>query len=231
MSLGDRMKSYYEKRYAYKLPMRLPVILRIDGKSFHTWTRKMKFERPYDPSLIKGLNETAQFICKNIMGAQIAYLQSDEISILIHNYKRLTSQAWFDNSIQKIVSVSASMATAFLNKYFTRDLAWFDARVFILPENEVCNYFIWRQIDWERNSLQMLARSHYSHKQLENKNSTQLHDLLHEKGVNWNDLPTHLKRGRCITYSDELKWTVDDEIPIFTQNRNYIEGYLEVLEE
>lgn len=230
MSISERMKSFYEHRYKIKLPMRFPVIIRIDGKSFHTWTRKHNIKKPFSELLIDIFDESTIKTCEHIQEVQIAYLQSDEVSFLVHNYKSIDQQAWFDNNLQKLVSITASIFTAFFNYELGTNnflkLAFFDSRAFILPEEEVCNYFIYRQQDWTRNSLQMLARQFYSHKQLNNKNSSDMHEMLFEKGVNWNNLSTKLKNGRCVVKKDD-KWIVDNEIPIFTQNRNYIEKYLE----
>lgn len=89
LSLGGRMKEYYEGVYNIKLPMRLPIIIRLDGKSFHTFTKDLK--KPFDTSFIGWMNETAIYLCENIQGAMIAYVQSDEISILINNYKKINT--------------------------------------------------------------------------------------------------------------------------------------------
>ncbi len=244
--LGDRIKDLYESVYSsIKLPGRMPVILRIDGKAFHTLTKSCK--KPFDDSLIELMNDTAKYLCENIQGAQIAYVQSDEISIFLHGYKKLTSQAWFGNELQKMVSISASLASS----YFTmnshrvfdgsgwvgsekRKLAQFDSRAFVLPESEVCNYFLWRQQDNTRNSVQMLARSLFSHKECNDKDNAELQEMCFQKGHNWNDLPTAYKRGRCIVKvakhtTDGVtrrKWDVDNEIPIFSSDRDYINKLL-----
>jgi tRNA(His) 5'-end guanylyltransferase len=193
-SLGDRMKSNYEKRYEYFLTRRLPCIIRLDGKCFSTFTKG--FEKPWDDRLILAMNETAKYLCSNIMGCELLYTQSDELSLLLIDYKKLNSEAWFDNSIQKMCSVSAGLASAFFTKFWIQNYGdvknpiVFDSRAFVIPESEVCNYFIWRQQDWTRNSTQMLARSLYSQSQLQNKNTSQLHEMCFEKGHNWNDLST-----------------------------------------
>jgi tRNA(His) 5'-end guanylyltransferase len=263
MSLGDRMKEYYENCYKIKLPRRMPLIIRLDGKAFHTLTRNC--EKPFDKTIIKLMDETAKYLCENIQGAQLAYVQSDEISILVHNYKRLTSSAWFDNDLEKIVSVSSGIASSYFSLLYNESiLAYrnhkdtlksvvFDSRAFVLPENEVCNYFIWRQKDWERNSIQMLAQSLYSHKELQNKNCADLNEVCFQKGKNWNDLSTDLKRGRCVIkkevqdcltqkdlrerFGEKTKksdiiyeWAIDNNIPIFSENRHYIEEVLETEE-
>lgn len=252
-SLGTRMKTY-EDVFRTHLPIRTPVIIRLDGKAFHTYTSKCK--KPIDMGLIECMNETAISLCKNIQGCQLGYVQSDEISLLITNYQDINTQSWFDNNVQKMVSVSASHASvAFtLNSYQIWGVmgvrypepilkpAYFDSRAFILPKEEVTNYFIWRQQDATRNSVQMLARSLYSHKQLENKNNSQLQEMCFQKGKNWNDCPTFQKRGRCIVKNKTMKegvnpktgevfqaerseWVVDNEIPIFSKDRGYFDNY------
>lgn len=110
-ALGDRMKAY-EKDYRSRISRTLPVILRLDGKAFHTYTRGCK--KPFDMDLIGAMNQAAIALCEQIQGAQLAFVQSDEISILTHGYKRFTSSPWFNNYIQKMVSVSASIASTTL---------------------------------------------------------------------------------------------------------------------
>jgi tRNA(His) 5'-end guanylyltransferase len=193
----------------------------------------------------------------------VAYVQSDEISLLLNNYKEIDTQPWFENNLQKMVSVSAGMASAVFTslsaKIFggTYKIAIFDSRAFILPKEEVNNYFLWRQQDATRNSVQMLARTLYSHKELNNKNNSQLQELCFQKGFNWNDCPTSQKRGRCIVKKEIVKmgtvrpyldksgnlvmpsdraireahtvrkvWEVDNEIPIFSDDKSYIEKYV-----
>jgi tRNA(His) 5'-end guanylyltransferase len=244
-SLGDRMKNY-ENSFRQKLPTRLPVIIRVDGCHFHTYTKGL--QKPVDQSLVDVMNETAIYLCRNIQGAQIAYVQSDEISVLINNYKSLDTQAWFENNLQKMVSVSAGMASAVFTSLSHRifgagKLATFDSRAFVIPKEDVNNYLLWRQQDATRNSVQMLARSLYSHAQCTDKNNSELQEMIFQKGINWNDCPTSQKRGRCIIKAtvDKLgyntktgeaikarrsEWIVDNEIPIFSQDHNYINKLL-----
>lgn len=248
-SLGDRMKTY-EDAYRISLPIRLPVIIRIDGKAFHTYTRDCK--RPVDPGLVDCMNETTKYLCKNVQGCQAAYVQSDEISLLLTNYQTLDTQSWFDNNLQKMASISAGMASAIFTDNSwriwgydgnDRKPAFFDARVWVLPKEEVVNYFLWRQQDATRNSVQMLARTLYSHKECENRNNSELQEMIFQKGINWNDCPTSQKRGRCIVKKDvqreafnpltkvtemctRSEWVVDNEIPIFSQDRGYLEQYV-----
>ena len=155
-SLGDRMKSYERK---YNLTYNMPVILRLDGRAFHTLTRGMK--KPFDLTFINMMNEIGITLCEEIQGCRMAYLQSDEISLLIMN--KPESNAWFDNEIQKMCSVSASIASAIATKLIldSNRIISFDARAFTIPNTDVINYFIWRQKDWERNSIQMYTRYFY----------------------------------------------------------------------
>lgn len=275
--LGKRIKGNYENITKYRLTRRLPVIIRIDGRAFHTFTRG--FKKPFDPILVKSMQETMKYLCENVQGCVAGYTQSDEISLLLIDYKELNSQAWFDNEVQKISSISASMATMIFNKIFNilvdcntdgrvlikgteaklgkpysewtaealkthldlhsdfydqctmydkvRGSAMFDARCFTIPKEEVTNYFYWRQIDATRNSIEMVGRAYFSHKELHKKSCNDIQDMLHEqKGVNWNDIPTAQKRGSCCIKS-ENGWIIDTEIPIFKgDGREYIERYV-----
>ncbi len=259
--LGKRMKEYENITRNY-LTKRVPVIIRIDGKAFHTFTLGM--DKPFDEILSKTMMETCKYLCENIQGCKIGYVQSDEISLLLTDYETIKTDAWFDYNIQKLCSISASMATLAFNKIFRKnvedynlnlgyetynsklellyrnkiDTAMFDSRAFVLPKEEVCNYFIWRQQDASRNSIQMVAQSQFSHKSLQNKNCNQLQEMLfQEKGINWNDLPIWQKRGTCtikeeytLAYNGETyertRWIIDKSIPVFTQDRKYIEKYL-----
>lgn len=245
-SLGDRMKSSYEDAYRIHLPRRMPVIVRYDGKSFHSYTKGCK--KPIDQDLVDCMNETAIYVCKNVQGCKLGYVQSDEVSLLITNYDQLETNSYFDNNIQKIVSIISAMASSYFTSISAKifgeiKLAQFDARAFVLPKEEVNNYFLFRQQDATRNSVQMLARSLYSHKQCEDKNNSELQEMCFQKGINWNDCPTSQKRGRCIVkiMTDKIghnpvtgesieakrsEWVVDNDIPVFSQNTHYINKYL-----
>lgn len=240
-SLGDRMKRY-ESAARTVLPGRMPVILRADGKAFHNYTRDCA--RPWDEKLIAAMNAVAIRLCEEIQGAVLGYVQSDEISILMHCYKRHDSAAWFENQVQKIVSVAASIAGATMTAesvqvFGDTRLAYFDARAFVVPESEVCNYFLWRQQDASRNSVQMLAQSMFSPREMHGKNCAVLQEMVYQKsGQNWNDIPTHLRRGRCVVrrtwqYSDATRsaWVVDNEPPMFNVERAYVEQHLAVVPE
>lgn len=221
--LGRRMKEYYEQISKTKLMRRTPVIIRIDGKAFHSFTKG--FKRPFDNALIESMQETMKYLCENIQGCVLGYHQSDEISLVLVDYQKLTSNAWFDYEVQKICSIAASMATMIFNKIFEkncieysqvvpntklgRDImsvysrasengAMFDTRCFNIPKEEVTNYIYWRQLDATRNSIQMVGQANFSHKELHGKSCNQIQDMLMtQKGVNWNDYPIYQKRGSC----------------------------------
>lgn len=244
-SLGDRMKQQYEDRTRYFLPRRSYTIIRLDGKAFHTFTANAK--KPYDLDLIRMMDETAKKLCKELQGAKLAYVQSDEISILLTDFETPTTCAWFDGNVQKIASVAASIATAKFNRMlftmdskdrerFGRDCALFDARVFTIPDPvEVENYFIWRQQDWTRNSVQMAAQALYSHKELHGKNTPQMHDMMMAKGVNWANYDSWFKNGRVIKKIEvddgnyisthRSMWLID-AAPVFTQEREFLKGVI-----
>jgi tRNA(His) guanylyltransferase len=241
--IGDRMKAQYENRVRYQLPRRTYTILRLDGKAFHTYTRGL--ERPYDKQFMDDMCETARFLCQEVAGARFAYAQSDEISLLLTDFDRTSTQAWFDGGIQKIVSVSASMASARFNELRPGKLAFFDSRVFTIPDPvEVPNYFIWRQQDATRNSISAAAQAHFSHRDLVGKSSGQMQEMLWSRhGVNWNDYDPRFKRGTALTSNVELGdvayvdkrtgesrvaegverrvWTINAP-PVFTQDRAYL---------
>ncbi len=234
--LGNRIKNQYEDRTRYLLPRRTYTIIRMDGKCFHSFTRNC--EKPFDKYLIEAMDSTAKLVCENVQQAKFAYVQSDEISLLLTDFENITTEAWFDGNIQKIASISASFATGFFNQvikkmYLTNfvpdELAFFDSRTFTIADiEEVKNYFIWRQKDATRNSIQMVAQSLYSHRELMNKNCSQLQEMIFNQGQNWNEYPIGLKRGRIIertTYEKETairhKWEIV-EPPIFTQDKDFL---------
>lgn len=229
-NLGNRMKTQYENRVKHYLPRRTYTIIRIDGKAFHTYTRGLT--RPFDEQFCNDMDSTALYLCENVQGAKFAYVQSDEISLLLTDFDKIETQAWFDGNVQKMVSISASLATGWFNGLRPRKLAFFDSRVFTIPDpTEVVNYFIWRQKDCVRNSIQAVAQSLYSQKQLNGKSSNELQELIFQKNQNWNDYYAGYKRGRFVQKGyniegeDTLTWGWNIIIPpIFTQERLFLEG-------
>ena len=157
-SLGDRMKHNYENVSRTYLTRRTPVIMRLDGKAFHTLTRNCV--KPFDIDLQDAMKATAIELCLEIQGAKIAYTQSDEISILLTDYDNLKTSPWFDYNIQKMCSIASAMASVKFSSVWG-STGLFDCRVFNIPKDEVMNYFVWRQKDWLRNSLSMLAQANF----------------------------------------------------------------------
>ena len=255
-SLGDRMKEFYENRAKVYLTRRTPVIIRLDGKAFHSFTKG--FKKPYDEIFHNTMNETMKHLCENIQGCKIGYTQSDEITLLLTDYDTLTTDAWFNYGMQKMCSIAASMATLAFNKIFEQKInycfdvescmshpeyhnpeeiqliqtyckasskgAMFDARVFNIPKEEVTNCFIWRQQDATRNAIQMLGQCNFPHQELQGKSCSDIQDMLMtRKNINFNDMATAFKRGVCCIKTENEGWIIDTEIPIFTQDREYIE--------
>lgn len=271
-SLGDRMKSYENVSRNY-LTRRIPVVIRIDGKAFHTFTRCMK--KPFDYVLMNAMQETMKSLCESIQGCVFGYTQSDEITLILTDYATISTDAWFGYNIQKMTSIASSIATLAFNKAFVEmtefaiqyydeiasaeaalrfdpsiyekkfNTALFDARVFSIPKDEVCNCLIWRQQDATRNSIEAVGQAYFSAKQLNKKTCSMIQEMLWaEKGINWNDFQTRCKRGSCCYRVSETttmqdprneeklievvrrKWAVDTEPPIFTRDRDYIERWL-----
>ena len=232
----------------------------FDGNAFHTFTRGL--DKPFDHDFMKIMQQTCLSLCQNIQGCVGGYVQSDEISLLLVDYQTIESDAWFDYNLQKITSLAAARATMSFNqfvdqlwmnysdeyskitdseaqaKYFLwgekLDRAIFDARAFNVPKEEVCNYFIWRQKDATRNSIQAAGQAYFSHKELDRKSQSDIQEMLFQKGINWNDYTTPEKRGTFIARAVETTatedgvitvrhpWYIDDDMPILTEDRDYI---------
>lgn len=208
--LGSRIKRY-EAVSNNKLTPRSPLFIRIDGKSFHTFTKGL--EKPFCQSLIDTMVYAAEMTAKNMSGCKLAYVQSDEATFMLADYDTNEMQGWFDYELNKVVSISASLFTYYFNKEWDlqreageRLPALFDSRAFTVPLEDAPNVFIWRQQDWERNSIQMLAQSEYSQKELNGKKVPDLHEMLFKKGINWADLNDQLKNGTYIINGKDLSY-------------------------
>lgn len=272
-ALGNRMKAYENISRDY-LTRRVPAIIRLDGKAFHTFTKGMV--KPFDPIMTQAMQQTMKSLCENIQGCVLGYTQSDEITLVLTDYATIKTDAWFGYNVQKVVSIAASMATLAFDREFIiahgewfhksfdngasdqpgflqlddiytskQHRAMFDARVFSIPKEEVCNCLIWRQQDATRNSIEAVGQTSFSQRQLHKKNCNEIQEMLwSQKGINWNDFPTESKRGSCCIKQhvqtpmddphnpgqqiivERKKWVVDHEIPIFTQDREYVEKLL-----
>lgn len=212
--LGDRMKANYENRGKSYLLRRTPVIIRVDGRAFHTYTRQ--FERPFDETLQSAMAHTAMKLCNEAQGAKLAYVQSDEISVLLTDWDNLQTESWFGYNQAKINSISASIATLEFNKFMRHvgkpNGAMFDARCFNIPREEISNYFLWRARDWYRNSVTMYAGSFFSHKQMHKKTCADLHEMMHQQGKNWTTDLTPMTRNGTFMCREDGRWFDDYDI-------------------
>ena len=230
-SIGDRMKAYEGVTTAATLTRRVPVIVRMDGRAFHTFSKDLV--SPYDDVFHKCMCFAMIKLCEGMPGARLGFHFSDEISILLTDYETIDTEPHFGYNLQKIISVTASECTArfaearlWMDPLHDPSIPQFDCRAFNVPADDIVNYFVWRQRDCSRNSIQMAARVHYSHEEMLNKSSSMLQDMLMEKGVNWNHCDTRVKRGICsfdqMWGCDPSKWVLDYDTPIFTKDRGYV---------
>lgn len=221
-TLRDRMTSY-ENVSAGFLMRKSYTVVRVDGKSFHTYTKR--FKRPYDLDFMAAMDCAAVHLCKQASGAKLAYVQSDEISIVMTDFDQIDTQPWFGGKVQKICSVTASMATAAFNARIVADrlskwdllgppiagsldFAEFDSRVFQLPNlTEVGNYLFFRQLDARRNSISSCAQSEFSQSKLHGKSGDSMREMLHMVGKPWEEAPEGYKMGRLVRKVDDA-WTV-----------------------
>ena len=205
-SLGDRMKRYEAQGTEDRMIPGLPVLVRLDGMAFHTFTKGL--QRPFDGRFSLCMIE-AMTALVNKYNADLAYTQSDEITLYFENADVHTPMP-FDGRKHKLISAFASCATGAFIRGVNNNLPMkthldpqFDCRIWHVPNTiEVYHSFLWREDDATKNSLSMAAQSLYTQKELHKKGRTELHDLLHAKGVNWNDYPAFFKRG---TYARRVK--------------------------
>lgn len=245
-SLGDRMKGY-ESSWESSLTNRLPIIARLDGRHFHSFTQSQDIEEPFSLRMSQAMVQSAYDVLEEVSGAQLAYIESDEISVLITPYTSLEFEPFLGNRVQKLCSILSSIVTQAFNFYWHKSFnefgsnpAMFDCRVFTVPKDEVCNYFIWRQKDWERNSVHMLGRDYFSHNEMHGwSNADVKNKLWDEHKVSWEDLESWKKNGVVIRKEtieevvdhpkapDELVErnrfvTYRDDVPRFAKSRSFI---------
>lgn len=212
-SLSDRMKSSYEDRGRHYLTRRIPVIVRVDGRAFHTLTRKAN--KPFDMNFISTMAQAATCLARDMQGFKAGFIQSDEASFLLMDDDTHTTEAWFDYNLQKVVSISAAVMSVNFNRLMSyhpefcggpvpaKNSPVFDARAFNIPREEVANYFLWRAKDWNLNSVQMLARSRYSQNELNGLGREDMLTKLEADGVRWNELPAVVKNGSWLCLGGE----------------------------
>lgn len=251
-SFGDRMKAY-EAVSESTLQRKTPVILRIDGCHFHTFTRNL--HKPFDEIFLASMQETMKYLCEHIQGCVFGYTQSDEITLVLLDTANENTDAWFGYRVQKMTSVAASMAAMKFNeefrhrfKEFVHDYydtkvnydvnknnyiatlkrckemgAYFDCRAFSIPLNEVVNAIYWRQSDAIRNSILSYAQSKFGHKAIMNKSCKELITMMNGE---WERLPIKYQRG-VACHKTEAGWTIDYNMPILkADGRSYLETLL-----
>lgn len=201
-SLGDRMKSY-EAETRSVLEKKRFTIIRLDGKSFHRFTKNL--DRPYDHRMSGAMMRTASFLLNEVQGCRISYTQSDEITLVLSDMKRAETESWFGGNVQKMASVSASMATWSFQEEaasFRSDCVGaglFDSRVFQVPNiDEAVNNLVWRYKDCTRNSVQMLAQSVFSHKELQGISTLGVLEMLSEAGIAWTECASEHRFGNLL---------------------------------
>lgn len=220
MELVDRMKAY-EETFRNVLPVRMPAIIRLDGKAFHTLTKGC--ERPFDEKIHAAMSGAAQALLEEVPG-RMAYHQSDEVSVLLIDYNKFDSMQWFGGIVQKMVSVAASVMGVEFSSRWGKP-GYFDARVFVVPERDIENYFIWRQWDAMTNAITMAAQSFYSPKQLHGKHGGDKKEMLLEKDIEFDAYPAWFRMGSIVTRESV------EAAPEFSKNRDVLQGFLKIEEE
>lgn len=244
-SLGDRQKKYEEVYNHYLVPG-MTFICRVDGTTFHSYTKGMA--KPFDDIINTTMQQTMMALCKDLPTCKLGYTQSDEITLVFVIDDIVKTQGLLKYRASKIISIIAAKATKYFNKYFFENVqkleknpkafehvvdikiykkklfeATFDCRVFNIPQWDILNNIIWRQQDATRNSIQMLGQANFTHGELQDKNTSDVQDMLMlQKGINWNNLETYKKRGSCC-YRKEVEgkkrpqWVLDLDMPILTK--------------
>lgn len=210
-TLGFRMKEYEAPSTQRRAFKGQPLIIRLDGKSFHSWTKGL--QRPYDKRLSDLMVKVAQALVERFQ-PRVAYVQSDEITLAWHIEPHETAEFPFDGRFQKLESLTAAYATAVFNSLVPTylpekegTLALFDSRAFVVPNlKEAYHAFLWRQQDATKNAISMAAHAYFSHKSLQGMHGPEMQErLFQEKGINFNDYPAFFKRGTFVKRHKVLK--------------------------
>lgn len=238
LEIGKRFKKY-ENAFGGQLPPRMPVIIRVDGRAFHTLTKREKaIEKPFCPLFNSAMDEAAFALCDETH-AIMAYSQSDEISLLLLNDRRHETQPWFNNEEYKMASITASIASVAFSQYMTEKLdkqvvAHFDSRAFVIPQNEIENYFIWRQLDAIRNAKNGWTEYTLGEEVGRGTARKQLHGMPSSKKVEYveevvgcdfyDETPSHFIYGTEVRATDE--GYVASSAPYYIDAKEHIQGML-----
>lgn len=222
--IGTRMKSYEDDSRLDKGV----AIIRIDGKGFHTWTKKIGAFRPFDSVVHDCMVHATKQVAMEMQGFRIAYTQSDETTFLLSNMKEKEG-AWFDYKVQKLASITSSMFTYHFNsryenhcllRGYPRVPAFFDARAFSMPVEDAANVFVWRQQDWNRNSVQMLGHYHMGHAKMQNRTAGEVRSILKDEyGVDWFGLDAWEKFGTFVLPDNDSPLTSSVPLNYYEINR------------
>ena len=221
-SLEDKCL-YYRGLTDYRLQGNNDIIVMLDGKNFSTLI-KNNFKKPFDDDFINMMNKTAKFLCNNVQGVKFAYVQSDEISLLITDYDTPDTDTPFGGRLCKLQSILAALATSEFNRWFIRNkifnkdnwsgigfadldqelcdmkMAQFDCKAWTVPnQNDAYAWFLYRQLDCIKNSKQQTAQTYLPHKDLLNHSADeQIEMLFNRKGINWNTFIPDYRLGRFV---------------------------------
>lgn len=233
-ALGDRMKAY-EYTFRHALPRRAYTLMRIDGRAFHSYLRNSM--RPFDTNFVAAMDEITAALCQEMQGTQFAYTQSDEISFLLTDFDSIQTQAYFGGVVAKLLSIPPSLASVHMYREMGERngmLPQFDCRVWSMSDPvEVANYFVWRQRDAVRNSIQMLGQHWFSQSELNNKNVDEVQEMLFQQyGVNWSKLDSGLKNGRMVLHNHDdggMVWAAEPAVKFEAQPDNILAVLIPVL--
>ena len=233
----------YEAAAAVQLTAKVPVFIRIEGKSFGSFTQHL--QKPYDPVVTRTMQQTAKQLCAEANGCVFAYTASNVITLILTDYHKWNSIPWLDYDAMRMCSAAASIATIAFNKAFADNIEWFaqnyqgsdkddlyaayrdaiqygarfEAICYNVPEDRVCAMIFHQQYQWRRNSILALANHHFTRCEVLGKTLDELHDMLAEKHISWYDLPTEYRHGSCCTkgikpFGRKKKWRIDSEMPL-----------------
>ena len=229
-SLGDRMKQYEAATYMV-LPRRTYTIIRVDGRAFHTLLRGSK--KPFDWHFIEVMDKVTKELAKAVDGSVVAYTQSDEISLVLQDFKNHNTTAWFGGVIQKQASLAASIATYHFNTNGYGGIGLFDARTYTIPsKTEVMNYLVWRQKDAQRNATHMIARAFFSHKALQGKKTWQMVQMLEDTDIFLDEYPPRARNGGWAIrgYTEDSPWVVNNAPDFSAKPGSSLDGIIPTLE-
>lgn len=209
----DKRMKEIEHRVRIVLPPVNYYIIRLDGRAFHTFTKPFKRGHSSDP-FSYDLHDAFVYACEKLAdeidGCLAIYTQSDEVSILLKGKQHETMTPWFGGNIMKLTSITSSIFSCYFNDKIESDkFAFFDSRAFHIEDNEVNNYFIWRQQDAIRNSVSMYAQRNFSHKELQGIDVKGQKEMLKNKGLDWDELDEWKKKGTLFlkkNYKKYVSW-------------------------